>query len=189
MLKKRFLTEKMAPSAQASGARSTSSEPSISRRVPSSAPRARVRSSTCATAAMEGNASPRKPIVRREKRPSAAAIFDVACRSKAMRASVSDMPLPLSITCTSVRPASLMMTVIWSAPASTAFSISSLTTEAGRWMTSPAAIWLAMWSGSKWMMSLILCGWGWWGRAVCTRSLWGLGPRELAVCALRGHRR
>ena len=131
-LKKRFLTEKMAPSGQASGAMSISSEPSIVRRVPNSVPRARVRSSTCATAAMEGSASPRKPIVRSEKRSSAAAIFEVACRSKAMRASVSDMPLPSSITWISARPASLMWTVMCMAPASTAFSISSFTTEAGR---------------------------------------------------------
>jgi hypothetical protein len=39
------------------------------------------------------------------------------------------------------------------APASTAFSISSLTTEAGRWMTSPAAIWLATESGRSLMIS------------------------------------
>ena len=39
------------------------------------------------------------------------------------------------------------------APASTAFSSNSFTALAGRWITSPAAIWLAMLSGSNWIMS------------------------------------
>ena len=34
-------------------------------------------------------------------------------------------------------------------PASTAFSSNSFTALAGRWITSPAAIWLAMLSGNK----------------------------------------
>ncbi len=40
-----------------------------------------------------------------------------------------------------------------SAPASRLFSISSLTTEAGRSTTSPAAIWLTSWAGS-WRMRM-----------------------------------
>ena len=132
-----------------------SSEPSISNFVPSSAPCWRVRSSTCATAAIEANASPRKPIVCKAKRSSAWEIFDVACRSNAIRASASDMPLPLSMTCTNVFPASLIWICICVAPASMAFSTNSFTTEAGRWITSPAAIWLAMLSGSRCMISLI----------------------------------
>src|SRR5579862_5405422 len=38
------------------------------------------------------------------------------------------------------------------APASIAFSTSSLTTEAGRSTTSPAAIWLARSGGSRWIL-------------------------------------
>ena len=39
------------------------------------------------------------------------------------------------------------------APASSAFSTSSLTTEAGRSTTSPAAIWLARWTGRRWILT------------------------------------
>jgi len=82
-----------------------------------------------------------------------ALIFEVACLSKQILASLSLMPLPLSITCKSDFPASLMISLISVAPASTAFSNSSLTALAGLWITSPAAIWLAILSGSKLMMS------------------------------------
>lgn len=77
------------------------------------------------------------------------------CRSKASRASVALIPQPLSTTWMSERPASFMMTVISEAPASTAFSTSSFTTEAGRCMTSPAAIWFATLSGRSLIMSFI----------------------------------
>ncbi len=123
------------------------------RRVPSSSSGRRVRSSTCATAAMEASASPRNPIVRRAKRSVACVILDVACRSKDSRASVSLIPFPSSITCTRLLPAFSTSTCICWAPASRAFSTSSFITEAGRCITSPAAIWLATESGSKCMMS------------------------------------
>src|ERR1700745_885113 len=58
------------------------------------------------------------------------------------------MPQPLSTMRMSLRPppsTSMRMRV---APASSAFSSSSLTTDAGRSTTSPAAIWLATWSVS-----------------------------------------
>ena len=58
------------------------------------------------------------------------------------------MPQPLSMTCIRVRPASCILTVTWSAPASTAFSMSSFTTEAGLCTTSPAAIMFATLLGS-----------------------------------------
>ena len=66
--------------------------------VPISLSLVRVLISTCAMAEIEGSASPLKPIVVSAKRSLAFCIFDVACRSKAMRASVPDIPLPLSIT-------------------------------------------------------------------------------------------
>src|SRR5688500_17428252 len=53
------------------------------------------------------------------------------------------MPLPSSATHMSVRPPSCTVTSTVVAPASSAFSTSSLTTDAGRSTTSPAAIWSA----------------------------------------------
>src|SRR3954464_6647181 len=53
------------------------------------------------------------------------------------------MPQPSSTTWIRLRPPSLSVTSIRRAPASMAFSTSSLTTEAGRSTTSPAAIWFA----------------------------------------------
>ena len=81
---------------------------------------------------MEAKASPRKPIVRILNKSSDVLIFDVACRSKLMRASVSDIPQPSSMTCIKVLPASFSINFMELAPASTAFSKSSLTAEAGR---------------------------------------------------------
>ena len=123
--------------------------------VPNSSSARRVVNSTCATATMEARASPRKPIVVKANRSSALAIFDVACLSKARRASVSDMPLPLSMTWTRVRPPSVTTTCTLVAPASIAFSTSSFTTDAGRCTTSPAAIWFATESGNKCITSFI----------------------------------
>jgi len=57
------------------------------------------------------------------------------------------MPQPLSMTWMRVRPASVTVTETCVAPASTEFSMSSFTTEAGRWTTSPAAIMSAMFRG------------------------------------------
>ena len=146
-LKKRFSTMKLLPMGQETGCCDTTFEAEISMSVPISLSAVLVFSFTWATAAMEARASPRNPMVERAKRSSAFFIFDVACRSKARRASVSDIPLPSSITCIDVRPASMTMTLMRLAPASTAFSTSSFMTEAGRCMTSPAAIWLATESG------------------------------------------
>ena len=131
-LKNRFLIEKILPSVQASGLISSNVEPAMDSFVPNSVPLKRVRSSTWATAAIEASASPRNPIVWRENRSSAEDILEVACRSNAIRASVSDIPFPSSTTWINVRPASLMFTWICAAPASIAFSTSSFTTEAGR---------------------------------------------------------
>ena len=100
--------------------------------VPNSSCSCLVFNSTCAIAAMEAKASPRKPLVFKANKSSALRIFDVACLSKHKRASVTFIPEPLSITCTSVLPASLTINLISVAFASIAFSINSLTTEAGR---------------------------------------------------------
>ena len=58
-------------------------------------------------------------------------------------ASSRDMPLPSSLMRIVWRPPSSIARSIDVAPASSAFSISSLTTDAGRSTTSPAAIWSA----------------------------------------------
>ena len=154
-LKNRFSTMKLHPTGQATGSWPTTREPEIDRWVPMSRPSSRVLSSTCATAAIDASASPLNPMVCRANKSSALRIFDVAWRSNARRASVSDMPVPLSITCIDVRPASTTSTLMAVAPASTAFSTNSFITEAGRCITSPAAIWFATESGSNCMMSLI----------------------------------
>src|ERR1022692_2531164 len=62
------------------------------------------------------------------------------------------MPAPSSLTAMLVRPPSTTSTTIARAPASRLFSTSSLTTEMGRSMTSPAAI-CAMVAASSWRMA------------------------------------
>ena len=146
---------KLLPTEHATGSWLSTLQPEMERDVPISSVAWRVFSSTCATAAIEARASPRNPMVCKEKRSSAWRIFDVAWRSKASRASVSDIPFPSSITCIDVFPASTTSTSMRFAPASTAFSTSSLITEAGRWITSPAAIWFATESGRSCIISLI----------------------------------
>ena len=60
--------------------------------------------------------------------------------SGAISASSRPMPEPLSATETSLRPPAVTSTSMRNAPASSEFSRSSLTTDAGRSTTSPAAI-------------------------------------------------
>src|SRR5579883_1256433 len=76
-------------------------------------------------------------------RSSVRRIFDVACRWIASIASARSMPQPSSLTRIDVRPPSATSMATTVAPASSAFSISSLTADAGRSTTSPAAIWSA----------------------------------------------
>ena len=139
-LKNKFSTIKLQPFGHATGSCESKRPPSMCRHVPMGFSSVRVLRVTCATDAMDGRASPRNPMVFSVKRSSALRIFDVAWRSKARRASVTDMPTPSSTTCIDVRPAFIISTLIFVAPASTEFSISSFMTEAGRCMTSPAAI-------------------------------------------------
>jgi hypothetical protein len=95
---------------------------------------------TRATAAMAARASPRNPRVAMRKRSSGAEILLVAWRAKARATSAAGMPHPSSATRMRERPPPSVSTSIREAPASRAFSTSSLTTEAGRSITSPAAI-------------------------------------------------
>src|SRR5439155_1471419 len=71
----------------------------------------------------------------------------VAWRSKASMASSRDMPQPSSVMRIRRRPPFSTSMRKRVAPASSEFSRSSLTTEAGRSTTSPAAILFAIWSG------------------------------------------
>ncbi len=87
--------------------------------------------------AIDGSASPRKPKVVSRSRSAAWAILLVACRSSDSSASSRPIPQPLSSTRISARPPSRNSTSIRVAPASSAFSTSSLTTAAGRSTTSP----------------------------------------------------
>src|SRR5215203_4302458 len=121
----------------------------------------------CATAPIDGKASPRKPSVRMSRRSSAGS-FEVACRSTASVRSALLMPLPSSLIRMRRRPPPSIAVSMRLAPASIAFSISSLTTLAGRSITSPAAIRLTVASeswrtgigsslkriGAKWFASL-----------------------------------
>ena len=95
-----------------------------------------------ATAPIDGNASPRNPKEWMFSR-SDPSILDVACRASARPSSPSGMPCPSSVTRIRLLPPSPYSTAIRPAPASSAFSISSFTAEAGRSTTSPAAIRLA----------------------------------------------
>jgi len=92
------------------------------------------------TEAIDGSASPRKPRVPTRVRSSKLRIFEVAWRSMAKSASSSDIPQPLSRTSRRLRPPASRSTSMVVAPASMAFSTSSLTAEEGRSTTSPAAI-------------------------------------------------
>ena len=108
--------------------------------LPTSSDDARVSSSTPATAAMLGRASPRKPRLDTFSRSSRTPILLVACLRKASSNSPAGMPDPLSLTFINSTPPPRASTAISVAPASREFSISSFTTEAGLSITSPAAI-------------------------------------------------
>ena len=103
---------------------------------------------------MEASASPRNPRVWMEFRSVSSVILLVAWRMKAVEIYSGSMPLPLSLTSISLTPPDSMETVIWVAPASMEFSISSLATEAGRSTTSPAAISSAVCLSSTRMMAM-----------------------------------
>jgi len=75
-----------------------------------------------------------------EERSDSSLILLVAYRSIESLRSASSIPSPSSRTAISLLPPSASSTSILSLFASIAFSASSFTTEAGRWITSPAAI-------------------------------------------------
>ena len=144
VLKKRSRTSICVPAGTPASRASVSTPASTTRRnpapPPSRASRGRESSVRRDTAAIDGSASPRNPKVESAHRSSAVASFDVAWRRSARRASSGGSPQPSSTTRTSRRPPPSISTSMRRAPASSAFSTSSLTIDAGRSTTSPAAI-------------------------------------------------
>jgi hypothetical protein len=140
VLKKSSATLTWVPEAAAQGEDSWISPAWTSRRNPAWEAAGRVINSRRLTAAMLGRASPRNPRVLMFRRSSSASSLLVAWRARLKGASSGSMPTPSSTTRMSLRPPSSISTVMRRAPASREFSTSSLTTWAGRTMTSPAAI-------------------------------------------------
>ncbi len=138
VLKYRSWTSMVVPQAPDEGATVPRCEPTISQAWGASA--VREVTATAATAAIEASASPRKPSVATFSRSVRDAILEVAWRASASGSCSGAMPRPLSVMAMRLTPPSSSRTVIWVAPASSAFSSSSLTTAEGRSTTSPAAI-------------------------------------------------
>src|SRR5580704_17734793 len=160
VLKKRSRTVIEVPSGRPASSTRAILPPLISMMVPAGASAARVSRQRRDTEAIEGRASPRKPSVATLSRSSASLILEVAWRSKASLASSRTMPHPLSVSWMSFLPPASMLARIRCAPASSAFSSSSFTTEAGRSTTSPAAILLATFSERTWMRPMEVSGQG-----------------------------
>ena len=109
-----------------------------------------------ATAPIDGSASPRKPsVLMASKSPSGS--LDVAWRSTASARSSALMPEPSSVTRIRRRPPSSITISMRVAPASIAFSTISLTADAGRSTTSPAAM-RSIRIGSRRRMSMVGTG-------------------------------
>ena len=140
-LKKRSFTSTVVPTGCEAGLMTAScSLPSAKTCQASFCPSVLEVSVSLETAAAEASASPRKPMVVMEPRSSDVLIFEVAWRRSASGRSSRGMPEPLSRTRMSLAPPWTMSTSIFVAPASSEFSTSSFTTDAGRSTTSPAAI-------------------------------------------------
>src|SRR4051812_28865493 len=102
-----------------------------------------------ATAPIEASASPRNPSDAMCSRSAAAWSLLVAWATNASSRSSRGIPDPSSRTRMRRAPPSSRSISMRRAPASSAFSTSSLTTDAGRSITSPAAIWLRTCSESS----------------------------------------
>ena len=146
--KNRSRTSTRVPNGCAAGTGTPLVPPSTESAQALSAPLGRLVRRSRATAPMEGSASPRKPRVRIWERSSSGS-FEVAWRSTAIVSSSGVIPTPSSTTAISAWPPSPSVTSMRAAPASSAFSASSLTTEAGRSTTSPAAMRLTRLGGRR----------------------------------------
>ena len=140
VLKKRCFISTMVPGGAPASDTLDNFPPVISIRVPISLSACLDTKVNLETEAMDGSASPLNPNVEIENKSSFEYIFEVAYRSIASMASSRDRPEPLSLMRIRDLPPFSISTEIRSAPASMLFSTSSLTTETGRWTTSPAAI-------------------------------------------------
>ena len=149
--KKRSRTSTRVPGGWAAGCGRPLRPASTLRLQASLPPRTRLVSVSRLTAAIEGSASPRKPKLRMRVRSSCGNL-EVAWRSSAKASSSAVMPQPSSVTWMSVRPPSRTSASTRVAPASSAFSMSSLSAAAGRSTTSPAAIWLTRFWGRRRML-------------------------------------
>jgi hypothetical protein len=148
--KNRSRTSTTVPWLPATGRTGCSVPPSTRISAPS-APVVRERIDKRDTEPIDGSASPRKPSERMSKMSSPS--LEVQCRPIASGNSSGRIPQPSSVTRRSVSPPPAVAISMRDAPASSAFSTSSLTTLAGRSMTSPAAIWLMTLSES-WRMGM-----------------------------------
>ena len=146
--KKSSRTSTRVPGGCAAGRGSPLAPPSMSRLQAVSAPAGREVSTKRLTEAIEGSASPRKPRVRMSLRSSSGSL-EVQWRSTASAISSRVMPTPSSTTERKLRPPSFRTTAMRWAPASIAFSTSSLTALAGRSTTSPAAMRLTKVEGRR----------------------------------------
>ena len=151
--KKRSARSTRVPPPSAAGSGRDLAPASTARRQASSAPCLRLVMVSRPTAPMEGSASPRNPKVAIWVRSSPGSL-EVAWRSTARVSSSGVMPCPSSTTWIRLRPPSLRVTSMRRAPASMAFSTSSFTAEAGRSITSPAAMRLTI-SGGRSRMAMI----------------------------------
>ncbi len=177
VLWKRSMTSIRVPTSPAAGVMSALS-PRTEKAV--SAPGTRDVTVTSATAAIEASASPRKPSDSTASSSSRLAILLVAWRVSASASSSRGMPPPLSATAIRRMPPPSSRTSMSLAPASRLFSTSSLTTDAGRSITSPAAIWLTRTSGSGRMVRRA---------AVDMRSIIGRACTAFPASALAYHPR
>ncbi len=140
VLEKRSSTSTSVPRGRAATSSETGPPHSIFSRIASGDVPSEVVSVSVETEAIEGRASPRNPKVATFSKSASVEIFDVAWRSRLSRASSADMPDPSSRTRIRSMPPPSTSTSMREAPASRAFSTSSLTADAGRSTTSPAAM-------------------------------------------------
>jgi hypothetical protein len=145
--KKKSPTSTCVPTGPEAGSTARTRPPSTRIRLACAAVRGREVIASRAAAPIEGSASPRKPSVVMRTRSSSAS-FEVAWRCTASASSSAAIPAPSSAIAIAAIPPSSSETAIRRAPASSAFSISSFTAAAGRSITSPAAMRLAIGSGS-----------------------------------------
>ena len=154
VLKNRFLMVIVVPFAHPISSTDNTFPPSTTILVPISSVSWRLTSSTFDIAAILAKASPLNPIDFTSCRSSADLILLVACLSKAISTSSFCIPFPSSVILIKDIPPFFISIVICFAPASIEFSTSSLTTEAGLSITSPAAILLIVNSSNNTMFPI-----------------------------------